>query len=130
MASTLCQKWFKKNVVFLSKSSTFRVVWTIQLCSNFTGMWYKHFSRNVWRDFRLSMSALASVARKSFNGKFTAKIGFPIGHFMLPLLMLKLEVLSLSIQLFDKYLDHMLVEYEQNRMFRTKQNFVFFTKND
>ena len=29
------------------------------------------------------MSALARVARKSFNGKFTAKIDFPVGHFML-----------------------------------------------
>ena len=38
------------------------------------------------------MSALATVARKSFNGKFTAKIDFPVGHFMLPLLMLTLEV--------------------------------------
>ena len=35
------------------------------------------------------MSALATVAGKSFNGKFTAKIDFPripIGCFMLPLL--------------------------------------------
>ena len=36
--------------------------------------------------------ALATVARKSFNGKLTAKIDFSIGHFMLPLLMLTLEV--------------------------------------
>ena len=28
------------------------------------------------------MSALATVAQKSFNGKFTAKIDFPIGHFV------------------------------------------------
>ena len=63
------------------------------------------------------MSALAMVARKSCNGKFTAKIDFPIGHFMLILLMLTLEVLSLSIHtLFDKYLDHMLVKFEQNRV--------------
>ena len=38
------------------------------------------------------MSALATVVRKSFNGTFTAKIDFPIGHFRLPLLMLTLEV--------------------------------------
>ena len=37
------------------------------------------------------MSALAMVARKSFNGKFTAKIDFPIGYFRLPLLMLTLD---------------------------------------
>ena len=36
---------------------------------------YEH----VWRDFRLPMSALATVARESFNGKFTAKYEFPIG---------------------------------------------------
>ena len=38
------------------------------------------------------MPALATVARKSFNEKLTAKINFPIGHFKLPLLMLTLEV--------------------------------------
>ena len=38
------------------------------------------------------MSALATVAGEIFNGKFTAGIDFPIGYFMLPLLMLTLEV--------------------------------------
>ena len=42
------------------------------------------FSRNVWRDFRLPVSALETVTRK-FNGKFTAKTHFTIGHFMSPL---------------------------------------------
>ena len=55
-------------------------------------MWFKHSVKNVWRDFRHPMSALPMVARKSFNGKFTAKIDFPIGNFMLPLLMLTLKV--------------------------------------
>ena len=81
-----------KNSGFLSKSSKFRVVWTIRFCSNLISMWYKHFLffflRNVWRNLRLPMSALAAAARKSFNSKFTAKIDFPIGHFILPLLML------------------------------------------
>ena len=31
------------------------------------------------------MSVLATVARKSFSDTFTAKIDFPIGHFMLPI---------------------------------------------
>ena len=75
---------------FLSKSSKFRVVWTVQFCSNFTSMWSKYLSNNVWRDFRLPMSALASVAGKSFNVKFPAKFDFPIGYFIL--LMLRLEV--------------------------------------
>ena len=59
--------------------------------------WYKHFVRNVWRDFRLLMSALPTVAGNSFNGKFTAKIDFSIGYFILPLLMLTMEVWSRSI---------------------------------
>ena len=50
------------------------------------------------------MSALVTVAGKSFNGKSTATIDF------------------------DKYLDDMLVEFEQNRMARTTQNFELFGK--
>ena len=53
--------------------------------------------------YRHLMLAFATVERKSFNGHFTAKIDFPIGHFMLLLLMQALEVLSPAIQLFDKY---------------------------
>ena len=34
----------------MSKSSTFRVVWTVRFCSNSTGMWYKNIVRNIWRD--------------------------------------------------------------------------------
>ena len=67
------------------------------------------FLRNVWRDLRLPSSTLATVARKKFNGKFTTKIDFPIGYFILPLLMLTSSVHTL----FDKYLDHILVKFEQ-----------------
>ena len=116
-----------KQPCFLSKSLKFRVVWTIRFCSNFTSIWYKHFLRNVWRDFRLPVSALVTVARKSFKGKFTAKIDFPIEHFMLPF---DADIGSLKSlhTLLDKYLDDMLVEFEQNRMVRTIQNFVLFDK--
>ena len=55
------------------------------------------FFRNAWRDFRLPMSALAAVVRKSFNRKITWKLDFLIGNFMLPVLMLTLEIVSLSI---------------------------------
>ena len=81
-----------KNPFFLSKSSKFRVIWTTRFCFIFTSMYYKHFIRNVRRDFKLPMLVLVTVAGKSFNGKFTAKIDFPIGYLMLPLLMLTLEV--------------------------------------
>ena len=127
MASTLCQKWFKKKI-FLSKSSKFHVFWTIQFCSNFTRMWYKHFLRNVWRDFRLPISVLATKAWKSFNGKSTAKNDFLIGYFMLPLLMLTLEGQKSLHTLFEKYLDHMLVKFEQNHMVRTNSYDPNFTK--
>ena len=63
------------------------------------------------------MSVLATVARKNFNIKFTAKNDFLIEHFMLPVLMLKIIGNLKSFRtLFDKYLDHMLVKFEQNRM--------------
>ena len=59
------------------------LVWTIRVCSNFTvlasGTNIFFFLRNVWRDFRLPMSAVATVARKSFNGKFTVKMNFQLG---------------------------------------------------
>ena len=38
------------------------------------------------------MSELVAVAGKSFKGKLTAKIDFPLGYFTLPLLMLSLDV--------------------------------------
>ena len=66
----------------------------IRFCSNFTSMWYKHFLKNVWGDFRVPMSALVTLAGKRLNCNFTAKIDFPIGYFMLPLLMLTFESLK------------------------------------
>ena len=70
------------------------------------------------------MSALATVTGKSFNNKFTAKVDFPIvtiadGDIG--------SLKSLHI-LFDKYLSHMLVKFEQNRMVWTIQNFELFDK--
>ena len=62
------------------------------------------------------MSALTMVySREKFERKFTAKMDFPIEYFLRTL--------------FDKYLDHMLAKFEQNRMVRTIQNFWLFDKN-
>ena len=77
---------FVKKLKILCNLDLIRSVQMSLACGTF-----KHFQRNVWRDFRLPMSALAMVERKSFSGKFNAKINFPIRHFMLPLLMLTLE---------------------------------------
>ena len=76
--------------------------------------------------FRLPMSALATVAGKSFNSKFTAKIDFPIGYFIFTIADADIESLKSLHALFDKYLDHMLVKCEQNRVVRTIHNFDFF----
>ena len=76
--STLCQKWLKKNG-FFSKSSRFRVVWTIQFCLNFTSMWPKYLSNNVWRDIRLPMSAIETVAGKSLTLNLLQKLIFRSG---------------------------------------------------
>ena len=51
---------------------------------------------------------------------------FPIGHFMLPIADADIENLKSLHTLFDKYLDHMLVKFEQNHMVRTIQNVVVF----
>ena len=125
MASTLCQKMVLKPR-FLSKSSRFRVVWTIKFCLNFTSVWYKYLLNNVWRDFRLPMSVSAAVAGKSSNDKLTAKIDFPIGYITIA----DSDIGSLKClhTLFDEYLDHMLVKFEQNRMVQTIPNFGLFDK--
>ena len=81
----------------------------------------------LWRDFRLPRSALATVVRKSFNGKFTAKNWFSdravyVNHSDADILSLKC-----LLTLFDKFLDHMLGKFEQNRMVQIMQNFVPFS---
>ena len=92
------------------KRSKFCVVWTTRFCSNFTSMWYKHVLRNVWRDFRLSMSALETVAGKSFKGKLLQKL---ISDRVFYVTITDADSGSLKSlhTLFDKYLDHMLVKF-------------------
>ena len=38
-------------------------------------------------------------------------------------------MVTYNVRLFDKYLDHMLVKLEQNRMVHNIQNFELFDKN-
>ena len=77
-------------------------------------IWYKHFSRNVWRDFRHPMSALATIARKKCNGEFTAKIRFSDRAFYVTIADADIGSLKSLHTLFE-YLDHMRVNLEQNR---------------
>ena len=85
MASDCVVKNCFKNSAFLSESSIFCTFRTILFGLNFASMWPKYISNNVYieREFRHPVSAFATVTRKSFNGKFTAKIDFPIGHFII-----------------------------------------------
>ena len=70
------------------------------------------------------MSALETAVGKKFDGKFTVKIDFLIGYFA------EADIGSLKSlhTLFGKYLGHMLLKFEQNRMVRTIQNFDLFDK--
>ena len=77
---------------FCQKSSKLRAVWTIHLVQISLACGTNISLRNVWRDLRLLMSVLATVAGKSFYGKFIPKIDFPTGYFML--LIMTLKVLS------------------------------------
>ena len=67
------------------------------------------------------MSALATI-----YSKCTAKIDFPIRYFMLHIADADIGSLKSLHTLFDKYLDHMLVKFEQNRMVQSIQNFELF----
>ena len=72
----------------------------------------------------------ATVTRKSINVKFNAKINVPIGHFMLPLLMLTSEVLNLSIHsLISLFVPH-VGEILTIRTVRNTQNFELFDKKN
>ena len=68
---------------------------------------------------RLPMSALATVVRKSFNDNLA---------FYVTIAETDIGSLKSHHTLFDKYLDHMLVKFEQNRMVRTT-NFELFDQN-
>ena len=78
----------KIQILYISDQSTL----VYRFCSNFASMWSKYISNTVWKKLRLMVSAFPTVERNSFNGKFTVKVDFPIGHFMLPLMTLTLEV--------------------------------------
>ena len=91
-----CQKWILKTRFFVKNDQNF-VYFEPKNWFTFRQHESKGISNNVWRGFRLPVSSFAMVARGCFNGKFTAKSGYSIGHLILPYLTPTLEVLSLSI---------------------------------
>ena len=77
------------------------------------------------------MSALTTAAGKGFNGKFTKN---SVSDRVFYVIIADADIGSvksfhtLIIYIFDKYLDHMLVKFAQNRMVRTIQNVELFDK--
>ena len=84
------------------------------------------------------MSALATVAGKIFNSKFAEKKKktqkkknkkrFSDQVFYVTISDADIESLKSLHTLFDNFLDHMLVEFEQNCMVQTIQNCELFDK--
>ena len=80
------------------------------------------------------MSALVTVARKSFNGKFTEKKKkkkkkrFSDRAFHVTIADADIGNLKSLHTLYDKYFDQLLVKFEQNRMVGTIQDSVLFGK--
>ena len=66
------------------------------------------------------------IAGKTFNVKFAAKIDFSIGYFYVTIANTDIGNLKSLHTWFDKYLDLMLVKFEQNRMVQTIQNVELF----
>ena len=91
MASTLCQKWLKNKRIFVKH---FKIPCSLDHTILFKFHWHEliTFFKECMKRFKTFNVSIATVAGRSFNGRFTAKIDDPIGHFMLPLLMLTLEV--------------------------------------
>ena len=83
----------------------------------------------MYGDFHSSVFAFATVTRKSFNGKFTAKKLFSHRTFYVTITDTDTGSVKSLHTLFDKYSNHMLVKFEQNYMIRNKPNFELFDKN-
>ena len=70
--------------------------------------------------------SICNGSTESCNDKFSAKIDFPT--FYVTITGTDIGSLKSLHTLFDRYLDHMLVKFEQNRMIRNVQNFKLFGK--
>ena len=87
-------------------------------------MWPRYESNNVWRDFTLSVSEFAMVARKVVMANFLQKL-FSDRTFCVTITDADIGSLKSLHTSFDKYLDHMLVKFEK-KMVRNVQNLDFF----
>ena len=74
----------------------------------------------------LSVSPFATIARKSFKGKFYCKNRVSDQAFCVTITDSDIGGLKSLHTLFDKYLNQVLVKFEQSRMVRNVQNFGAF----
>ena len=80
-------------------------------------------SRNVWRDLRFQSQYQHRQHRRVLTANFLQKLIF------LSYIYVTIADADMCFNtLFDKYLDHMLVKIEQNRMVGTVQIFQLFDK--
>ena len=115
-----------KNLFFVKKlKSKLCTFGTIQFDSNFPSIWIKYLSNNVRRNLRLLVSAFATVARKNFNGKYTAKIDFSHRAFYVTVTDADIGSRKPATHIHE-YLDRMLVKFEQNCMIQNIQNLELF----
>ena len=74
------------------------------------------------------MSALATVAAKRLNYNLLPKLIQQSGIYV-TIAYVDIGSLKCLHTLFDKYLDYILVKFEQNYMIQTTQNIELFNKN-
>ena len=74
------------------------------------------------------MSALTTVAENSFNRQIYCKNWFPNRVFYVTIADADIGSLKFLHTLFDTYLAHMLVKFEQNRRVQMIQSFELFDK--
>ena len=88
----------------------------------------KYLSNKVWKDFRFSRLASAMVILKCQVGKSIFAVNLPLKLFRATVANADIESLKSLHTLFDTYLDHMLVKFEQNCISQTTRNFELFDK--
>ena len=118
MTSTLCQKpfFFVRKLKILHSSDR-----TILFKSN-----------NVWRDFRLAVSASAMVNITYLIGKLIFAVNLPLKLFLATVTNADIGSLKFLHTFFKTclyYMSMMLVKFEQNLMAQTAQNLKLFDKN-
>ena len=132
MAPTFCLKCFSK-LVFLPKTSIFFYISAHTIGFKFRQhvVQIRTVSNNVYGATLDFQCQHLQQYHGSFYGKFTAKIDFPIGYFnniMFAITESDFWSLKSLHTLFDKYLDRMLVKFEQNRMVGNIQKLELYDK--